>query len=287
MKTLWDLPLPTEPDRYAVFSMCYGSGETRRVRDNFIFTDLHDGPMPLDYNLWIVANRTRTFLVDTGFGPRASVERGRPIAFDPVAGLAQIGVDPNIVEDIVVTHLHYDHAGNIDRFGNARLHVQNTEVAFATGRCMCDSFTRYPFDVEDIVTLVRRTYAEFVTFHEGDDSLFPGVSLHALPGHSAMVQGVRVMTPRGPILLASDASHYYANFLLRAPFVLTVDVPDTLDSYDRMLQIAGSPDRIIPGHDPKVRRIYPSIEVNGIVLHALHETPTVSNADSLARTDDY
>jgi glyoxylase-like metal-dependent hydrolase (beta-lactamase superfamily II) len=278
---------PADDDVYEIWSMCYGTGATRRVHDNFMMRDMHDGPMPLDYNLWILRNAHRVVLVDTGFGPRASTERGRPILFDPIEGLKTIGIDPDAIEDIVITHLHYDHAGNIDRFGKARFHVQDGEVAYATGRCMCEAHTRFPYDVEDIVTLVRRTYADRVVFHEGDDDLLPGLTLHAFPGHSAMVQAVRVNTARGPVLLASDSTHYFANILNMKPFVLTIDTSATIDSYHRILKLAGGINRLVPGHDPKVRRLYPVYEVNGIELLALHEEPNPISAAELARTDNF
>ena len=198
-----------------------------------------------------------------------------------------MGIDPRTVEDVIITHLHYDHAGNMDRFARARFHIQDAEVAFATGRCMCDVHLRFPFDVEDIVTLVRHTFAGRVCFHDGDDEFLPGISLHALPGHSAAVQGVRVKTPRGPVLLASDASHYYANFLRRAPFVLTLDAPATLRSYTNIIKIGGSVDRIIPGHDPKVRLLYPSYIFDGIELNALHEEPKPHSIEDLTRVDNF
>lgn len=272
---------------YQVWSMCYARQVNRRVHENFIYRDMHDGPMPVDYNIWIVRNEHRTILVDTGFSPRASAERDRPLDFDPIGGLKKIGIDPQAIDDIVITHLHYDHAGNIDRFGKANFHVQDGEVAFATGRCMCDDHLRFPYYVEDVVALVRRTYADRVVFHDGDDSLLPGITLHAFPGHAAMVQAVRVMTPRGPILLASDTTHYFANILNMKPFVLTVDSAATLDSYRKALKLAGGVDRLIPGHDPKLRRLYPTHDVNGIELLALHEEPQSIDAAELRRTDDF
>nr|WP_249730203.1 N-acyl homoserine lactonase family protein [Chelatococcus sp. YT9] len=271
----------TDDATYQIYQLCYARAPGRRVHENFLRRDMHDGPMPLDFNLWILRNAARTVLVDTGFGARAADERQRPLDFDPVEALRRIGVDPDRIEDIVLTHLHYDHAGNIDRFGKARFHVQDAEAAFATGRCMCEPVLRFPFDVEDVVTFVRHVYAERVHFHDGDAAPLPGISLHCLPGHSRGLQAVKVETQRGPVLLASDVSHLYANFLRRAPFALTVDVAATLRSYGRMLEIAGAVDRIIPGHDPLVRELYPSITINGVTLTALHEEPAVHDLSTL------
>lgn len=274
-------------DVYHVYQLCYGRDLGRRVQNNFIMVDMHDGPMPVDFNIWIVHNSARTVIIDTGFGPRASDERGRPLDIDPIDALTQVGNDSDQVEDVVITHLHFDHAGNLDRFGKARFHIQDEEVAFATGRCMCDAFIRRPFDVEDVVTLVRHTFAERVVFHDGDDALLPGMTLHKFPGHSAAVQGVRVNTPRGPILLASDATHYFANVLNMKPFNLTVDSRTTLDSYRRLMTLSGGADRLIPGHDPKIRNLYPTVKVGGLELWALHETPKDFDISDLARTDNY
>lgn len=277
-----------DDDVYEIYQMTYGRDPGRRVHQNFMMLDMHDGPMPVDFNIWIVRNKHRTVLVDTGFGPRAAAERGRPLDFDPVDGLARVGIDPDALEDIVITHLHFDHAGSIDRFGKARFHIQDAEVEFATGRCMCDAFIRRPFDVEDVVTLVRRTYADRVVFHDGDDDLLPGLTLHVFPGHSNAVQGVLVNTPRGPVLLASDATHYYANALNMKPFNLTVDTKATLQSYRKIKAlIGGVGDRLIPGHDPKVRRMFPAVEVDGISLLALHATPLRYDPQMLLRTDDF
>ncbi len=269
------LPVPegTRDDVYHVYSLCFGQAAERRVHENFMRRDMHDGPMPLDFNVWILHNAHRTVLVDTGFSQRAASERGRKIDFDPVAALSRLGISADAVEDIILTHLHFDHAGNIDRFGKARFHVQDAEVAFATGRCMCEGNLRFPFDVEDVVALVRHTYAERVCFHDGDAQPLPGISLHLVPGHTQGIQAVRVMTPRGQIVLASDSMHFYANLLKRSPFSITVDAMTTLRSYDKLMSLAGTVERIIPGHDPRVRGLYPSHLVGGIELAALHEVP--------------
>lgn len=277
--------LPTPPDDadiYHVYQLTYAQKSNQNVHDNFVWRDMHDGPMPLDYNIWILRNAHRTILVDTGFGARAAADRGRHLTHDPIEALTRIGVDPETLEHVVITHLHYDHAGNMDRFPAARFHVQESEVMFATGRCMCDPFMRLPFDVEDVVTLVRHTFAERVEFHHGPAHPFPGISLHHLPGHAQGLQSVRVATPRGPVVLASDASHYYANFLNRAAMVLTLDLPRTLESYRQLQTLANGPESIIPGHDPKVRDYFPKLSINGVPLTVLHEAPEPHSREEFA-----
>ena len=272
---------------YQIFQFTFAKMKGRRVHDNFVFRDMHDGPMPLDYNVWIVRNAHRTVLVDTGFGARAARERGRQIDVDVLEGLSRLGIDPAAIQDVVLTHLHYDHAGNLDRFPNARFHVQDAEVAFATGRCICEGHIRFAFDVEDVTALVRRVYAERVVFHDGDAQPLPGISLHFLPGHSKGIQAVRVMTARGPVVLASDVTHYYANVMRRSPFIITIDVDLSLRSYERLRTLAGDIQFLIPGHDPKIRDLYPVRSFAGIPLALLHEVPKPHSAEELKSTDGY
>lgn len=283
-------PDSTDDGVYNLYALRYARQLGRMAKDNFLpspmaGSDAHDGPMPVSYYIWIIHNRFRTIVVDTGISPLMSVERKRALDIDPIEALARIGVDPDMVEDVILTHLHYDHSSNLHRFDRARLHVQKAEAAYVTGSCMCEPFMRAPFDIEDIVTLMRRLYADRVVFHDGDTLPFPGISLHILPGHSPGIQAVRVMTPRGPVLLASDVSHFYVNFLQQRPFRVTVDVQATLNSYWRLKKIAGSTDRIIPGHDPKVRALYPKQDVNGIEVIALHEPPIPHTLEDLVRPD--
>jgi glyoxylase-like metal-dependent hydrolase (beta-lactamase superfamily II) len=273
---------PQDPAIYHIYALRFGRVPERTVHLNFMRNDLHDGPMPMDFNLWIVRNAHRTILVDTGFGPRAVAQRARPLDIDPMEALARIGIAPDTVTDVVLTHMHFDHAGNLDRLPRACLHVQDKEVAFATGRCMCHAGLRMPYDVEDVVQLVRGTYADRVHHHDGAASPFPGISLHPLPGHSRGLQGVRVMTPRGPVLLASDASHYYANLVRRSPFSITVDTADTLNSYNEMMRLVPDITHIIPGHDPRVRDLYPASLVEGVELTLLHLAPAAHDLKLLA-----
>jgi glyoxylase-like metal-dependent hydrolase (beta-lactamase superfamily II) len=271
-----------ETERYEVFALRYARITDRRIHENFVRRDMHDGPMPLDFYVWIARSPQRMVLIDTGFGRRAATERGRPLDIDPVEALRRIGVEPETLTDVILTHLHYDHAGNISRFPKARIHVQDTEVEFATGRCMCHAAMRYPYDVEDVIDMVRCTFEGRARFHRGVAYPLPGISVHPLPGHTRGMQGVRIDTARGPILLASDCSHYYANFLRDAPFVISVDVAQTLESYERMFALVESVEHIIPGHDPRIAELFPRREIAGVELFALHEAPVDFSVERLA-----
>ena len=291
MSQLAALP-PTEglaDDEYHIYSLCYARNSTRRTGDAFTFTsfDLHDAPMPIDYNLWIVQNARRRFVVDLGFSPESALARNRRLIHEPVAALAKVGVDPETLTDIVISHLHVDHAGNIERFPAARVHVQDAEVGFVTGRSMHEDHLRYAYELEDVLNIMRKNWGKQLAFHGGDDALFPGVSLHHLPGHAPGLQGTLVKTRRGRVLLASDGTHFYPNAYLQSPFRITIDSAESIASYRRMFVLIDGPDFLIPGHDPKVRAIYPKVMVNGIALHLLHEAPSETGVDFYSDTQNY
>ena len=243
--------------RHRILAIRYGHLD-RTSDQNFLGGDEHASSMPLDYYIWVVKSDERTIVIDTGFEAGAAAARGRTLTRPVSEGLAAVGVDPTQVLDVVITHMHYDHAGNLPLFPRARFHVQEAEMSYCTGRSMTERRHSGAFDVENVVTVVRRVYEERVVFHAGDTILFPGVSLHHLPGHTLGMQVVRVDTERGPVVLASDATHFWANLEREVPFPIVADVPAYLKSLRALRTLAPSIDHIIPGHDPQVLERFPA-----------------------------
>jgi glyoxylase-like metal-dependent hydrolase (beta-lactamase superfamily II) len=214
------------------------------------------------------ARAGREIVVDTGFCAAVAKKRGRQHLRCPTEGLRRLGVDAGQVSDVVVTHLHYDHVGNFELFPRATLHLQDLEMRYATGRYMCHECFRGAFEIEDVVGMVRRVYEGRVRFYDGDAELLPGVSLHLIGGHTMGLQVVRVQTRRGAVVLASDASHFYANMEQTRPFPIVWSVADMVEGYRRLRELAHSSAHIIPGHDPLIMQRYPapSAELSGIVV---------------------
>ena len=227
---------------------------------NFLGGDDHRAPMPLDYFVWVVRDDDGVVVVDTGFDEVAAARRGRQLVRPVAAGLAAIGVDAAAVRDVVITHMHYDHAGNVALFPNARFHLQDAEMAYCTGRPMTHRHLSAPFEAADVAAMVHRVFAGRVVFHAGESTLRPGITLHPLPGHTPGLQAVRVDTARGPVVLASDAAHFWANLDRAIPFPIVADVPAYLESLRRLQELAPSRDHLIPGHDPAVLARFPAAE---------------------------
>src|SRR4051795_3307948 len=255
---------------YEIYALRYATMSPRTPNLNFLVPDPHETTaQDLDYFVWLVRGGGREILVDTGFNAEEAKARARKLTLNPVDALENFGVKADSIKDVIVTHLHYDHAGNLDRFPGARFHLQDREMSYATGRCMCNGMLRHPFSVEHVTTMVRHVYGERVTFHSGDGEIAPGVTVHRVGGHSDGLQVVRVETARGPVVLASDAAHYYANLQKRSPFPIVYNVGDMAQGWEIVERLAGHPDRFIPGHDPLVSEIYTraSDKVDAFALH--------------------
>ncbi len=244
---------------YEVFALRYAHFAERTQGANFIFPDDHAAAMPIDFYLWAIRGEGRVIVLDTGFDEAASRRRGRAWLRSPLDALRGIGINPAGVEDVVLSHMHWDHAGHWEAFPKARFHLQEAEMAYCTGRCMCHEPLRRAFDVEHVQTAVAHVFKERVAFHAGTAEIAPGISLHLVGGHSGGQQIVRVPTARGAVVLASDAAHFWANILKRNPFPLLHNLERMIEGWVTCEALADGPDHIIPGHDPEVLRRFPPV----------------------------
>lgn len=272
------MPAPTEP--WEVYAVKYARNDRPRRPDVFLGGDTSTDPMPLDYFVWVLRRAGRTVLLDLGFHHDVAARRGRTLLRTPTEALAAFGITPNDVDEIYISHLHFDHAGRIDLFPDVPLHIQRSEMVFATGACMPTHAVGSFYEEDDVVELVRRVFRGQVIFHDGDDVVEEGLSVHLIGGHTDGSQVLRVWTRRGWLVLASDASHFYANVFEKRPFMWTYNVGDNILGFDRLLALADSPDHVIPGHDPLVMEQYPapSDELEGIVAR-LDVSPRFSIAE--------
>lgn len=267
LKTGKDAEMAEALEPYEVYAVKYAQRDAVRA-DHFIFSDAHDVPMPMDYFLWAIVGRNRTFVVDTGFCPEEAVKRGRDHVRSPAEALRHIGVNAETAEEVILTHMHYDHCGNLEQFPKAKFYLQDREMAFATGRYMREDVLRRSFAVQYVTELVRALYDDRVDFVDGVREIAPGISLHHVGGHTDGLQVVRVWTQRGWMVLASDATHFYDNINRTNPFPVVFNVGHMLEAYRTLAALADGPENIIPGHDPLVMQRFPaaSKETEGVAV---------------------
>ncbi len=250
---------------WEVYALKYAERNTRTRADSFLFDDDHASPHDMDYFIWVLKSGDKTIVVDTGYDALEAKRRNRPIIRDPAQSLNALGLNAEEIDTVIITHLHYDHAGGLGRYPKATFHLQKSEMEFATGPCMCSDVIQMPFTADHVCEMVHKIYSGRVVFHEGDGFVAEGVSVHCVGGHSRGLQVVRVKTAQGYLCLASDASHYYENFLAQKPFPIVVDMENMIEGFSIIQELASNKSFVIPGHDPIVTKVFPNFGESGFI----------------------
>jgi glyoxylase-like metal-dependent hydrolase (beta-lactamase superfamily II) len=237
---------------WKALALHYGTAERPLSDLQLEVPDIHDRVGRIEYFVWLLRHQGRLILVDTGFSAEEGRARGRAMLIHPVDALARLGIGASDITDVVITHLHYDHAGNLGDFPNARFHIQDREMAYGTGRCMCHRHMRKPFAAEAVVDAVRLVFKDRMYFHDGDAELSPGLSLHLIGGHSKGLQVVRLVADGKTVVVASDALHFEHYLDDKNAFPLYADYLEVVEGYRRLVELAGPNGVLIAGHDPKV-----------------------------------
>lgn len=253
---------------WEAYALRYANAKRRRL-ELFINHDLHDSAEEMDYFVWFLRSGDDTILVDTGFSAEAARQRKRDFLRCPIDSLQAAGIRLEDIKDTIITHAHYDHAGNTAKLKKTRFHLQEREMSYCTGKDMRHAFCKHAYDPHDVCELVYANFEDRVGFHDGAYELRSGITVHWVGGHTRGLQIVRVHTKRGWVVLASDASHYLENLRKRSPFPIVADVTDMLSAYELIETLSDSPDHIVAGHDPLTRKHYRSAGPEGLDIVSL------------------
>jgi glyoxylase-like metal-dependent hydrolase (beta-lactamase superfamily II) len=262
-----------DPGPFRLYAFRYATREA--VRQDHFMTEVDDPDrdMPMDYFVWLATDGRTHVLIDTGFSEQVAVARGRTWLHRPADCVRAVGVDPAAIQHVVLTHLHYDHAGTLEDFPGATFHLQEREYEFATGRGS-DS-TRAGFEAADMTRLVDLFYQGRLALEDGSASPVRGVSMHLVGGHTPGLQVVSVRTERGRVVVMSDASHFYEHFERGLSFPHADDPERSIAGLALIDDLADSRDHVVPGHDPLVLARYPAVRNDaGLAGAALHRPPT-------------
>ena len=112
-------------ETYEILAVKYARHANRTRLDNFMLPDDHASPQPIDFFIWVIRNANRTILLDTGFDRAEAQKRGRMLDLEPLEALNRIGIAADKIETVILSHLHYDHAGTLNLFPAARFHSRN------------------------------------------------------------------------------------------------------------------------------------------------------------------
>ena len=244
-----------------------------------VYLDAHEGDPPfpgLDYFCWVLINGEQAIVIDTGMSQANARRAKREWLGSPADLLAGVGVRADQVRDVIITHAHTDHVGNLASFPAATFWIQREEMVAATGTEMTVPLLRQAYSVDGTMELVRLLYDGRLRFLDGDGTFAPGVRYELLGGHARGQMILDVATDRGQIVLASDAVHLFDEARDERPFVIVHDIPRMVAGFRRCVSLASGFERLIVGHDKKMAAAYPSVVgFEGLILD-LTKAPDMS-----------
>jgi len=212
--------------------------------------------------IWLVRLPNHAVLFDTGFHRDRWLKEFTVADYlRPDEAVALAGVRADQVTDVVISHAHWDHLGGVDLFPNARVWIQKQEYAYYTGDAWQPGGRSGGVDPEDVACLLRLNTAGRLRLVDGDDvEILPGLRVYTGARHTFASQYLRVETPAGPFVLASDNCYLDRNLRERVPSATfdEADRPKNLAAQRRMIALAGEAERVIPGHDPRQFERFPS-----------------------------
>ena len=241
-------------DTYEVLIARYGHRDTVRS-EVFLNYHLHgqpDGPIGMDYFVWIVRNAERTVLVDTGFSGRGGDRRSRQTLIAVPELYRQLGVRPDARPAIVVTHAHYDHIGNLEHFPGSEIIMSRREYDFWTGPYAGRALFHHSVEDDELAALGQAVTDGRVSFFSDAATVAPGIEVVEVGGHTPGQSVVKVATGEGTVLLAADAVHYYEELEDDIPFSSVADLVGMYAAFDRIRSWVSAKDvtHVVAGHDP-------------------------------------
>jgi len=249
---------------YEVIAVRYGTLTARKSQlyHRYEAYGEADAEVEMAYYFWILRAGDATILVDTGFDPAVGARRGRTCLCPPLDALSRLGVERESVSAVIVSHLHYDHIGNLDAFPHAELVVPRREFEFWTGPAAARFQFASHVEAPEIDGLAEARSSGRVRFTDGVEEIFEGITARAVGGHSPGQQVTVVSALGGDVVLASDAVHFYEEFELDRPFGVIADLEQMYAAYDLLRELVAADGAVlVPGHDPAVRSRFPALDL--------------------------
>jgi glyoxylase-like metal-dependent hydrolase (beta-lactamase superfamily II) len=244
---------------YEVYGIRYATLKDFRVAGLVAGAD-KDRKMDIAMYLWLIKGGGRNILFDCGFYREKFMRRWHPSDFQkPSEAVQNAGLKSDDITDVIISHIHWDHADGFDLFPKAKIWIQKEELEYYSGEAW-QAKRGGGADAEDVLGLVKLNTEGKVGLVKGDaQEIIPGVTCYTGGKHTYQSQYIGVHTAAGVVVLASDNVYLYENLEKHVPIAETFDADSNLKAQDRMKQLAASTKLILPGHDPAVMKNFPEV----------------------------
>jgi glyoxylase-like metal-dependent hydrolase (beta-lactamase superfamily II) len=245
---------------YEVLAVRYGTRTARRSEAflNFGVYGEPDSEFPMDYYLWVVRDAAQTVVVDCGFAAEPGRRRGRITLAEPVEALRGLGIAPESVDRLVVSHAHYDHIGNLGAFPAAEIVIARREYEFWTGPYAGRVQFAHSTEPDELALLAKLGDDGRLRLVEETIDLLPGFELIVVGGHTPGQMIAQVAVDGGAVVLAADALHFYEELERDRPFFVVADLRDMYQGFDLLREMTEDSGRaLVAGHDALVPERFP------------------------------
>ncbi len=265
-----------------VLEYCYVS---KYHKSGVLYGAHNQGYLKLPYCYAVIKGRGQVAMVDVGYNDKAygkhlgdkfGVENWR----DPRTVLQGIGLTPEDVQNVFITHAHFDHFGNVEDFPNATFHIQEQELAKWVWAMSLPDRLRWmmvavdPGDIIRGVELARDKRLKCI--NGGVSDVLPGIDLHvALDSHTFASQWVHVRNDgksdsKDGWVLAGDLVYVFENIdgpggvvdvdQMYVPVGLAVGSQQNLvmATEEMMKAVQYDSKRVIPIHEERLKDRFPS-----------------------------
>ena len=244
-------PVAAPAPEYSIQAIRYASSPGDSVAD-LVMGAPKDEKLDTVFAVWLIRGGGRNILFDSGFHREKWFKYFTVTDYlRPDEAVRLAGVKPDEITDVVISHAHWDHMGGIDLFPKATVWIQKDEFRYYTGEAWQAGGQNDGIDPEDATELVRLNTEERLRLVDGDNvEIFPGIRAYTGARHTYASQYLRV-EGRPSFVLASDNCYLYRNIAehkASATFS-PADQPANIKNQQRMIDLAGSADRVVPGHD--------------------------------------
>ena len=251
-------PLCAQPN-YEIYAIKYASLKAFPLGG---LVEGEDRNTKLDIGMYVflVKGGGRNILFDCGFYRPQFLRQWKPADYEiPSSAVERAGVKAVDINDVIISHIHWDHADGFDLFPNAKIWIQKEEVEYYAGQAF-NGKKRSAADPDDIVGIVRMNTEGRVSLVNGDaQEILPGITAYIGGKHTYQSQYIGVKTAAGTVVLASDNVYMYLNLEKHAPIAQSLDKESNLRAQDRMKDLAANPKLIVPGHDPAIMKNFPTV----------------------------
>ena len=202
--------------------------------------------------VWLIKRSDgHVVLVDAGFYRDKFMDRWKPADYQkPSDAIRAVGVSPEQVTDLVISHVHWDHVDGADLFPKATVWLQREEYEHHVGDH--GKAADRAIDALDASMLFDMNKAGRISLVDGDaKEIMPGITVYTGGKHTFASQYVVVETTKGKVVLASDNAYLYENLATLTPIAQTLDRASNVRAQQRMIELAGSNGVVVPGHDPE------------------------------------